>query len=584
MSMVRIIKKFNIILTQRQKIHVIKLIFLMVVGGFLEMISVSLILPFVGTIINGADIMGNKYVMLTCRVFNIESYYGFLVLLAMVMSGIYIFKNIFLVFQMMMHNKFANETKVYTQMKIFRNYLLKSYEYFLDVKSGDILQAINSDTAVTFSLLSQVLSLLSELIVSGILVGTIFIISPAITVSVATILIVALRFISRIIKPVMERFGKQSVEANIAFYQCITQAIQGIKAVKITRAENYFENVFEKYGSIIARLGYISGVITVAPRFMIEAVSMSSFFGVIAILIYIGNIEIEKLIPMLSGVAVAAVRLLPSASRISAGYAQVIYSEPSLDRMIIRLNQLDDEKINMNQDAFLEPKGFINDLKSEICIDNLDYKYPTGKKYILKGANLKIIFGQSVGIVGISGGGKTTLVDILLGLLHPEKGCVKVDGVPIQQDIGGWLAQIGYIPQQIFMIDGNIRENVAFGVPKSEIDDDKVWEALKEAAIADFVYNLPDGLSTEIGERGIRLSGGQRQRIGIARALYFDPKVLFFDEATSALDNETEAAIMDSISKLKGDKTMIIVAHRLTTLEGCDHIYKVEEGRITQER
>lgn len=189
-----------------------------------------------------------------------------------------------------------------------------------------------------------------------------------------------------------------------------------------------------------------------------------------------------------------------------------------------------------------------------------------------------------MGVVGASGAGKTTAVDILLGLLKPQKGKVLIDGTDISLDMDGWLSEIGYIPQFIFMLDGDIRENVAFGVPEGEIDDDKVWEALEEAALAEFVKSLPDGLNTQIGERGLRLSGGQRQRIGIARALYSDPSILFFDEATSALDNETEAAIMDSINHLHGTKTMVIIAHRLTTIEGCDIVYRVEDGKIRRER
>ena len=222
--------------------------------------------------------------------------------------------------------------------------------------------------------------------------------------------------------------------------------------------------------------------------------------------------------------------------------------------------------------------------EGSIDLENIRYKYPTGEKDILNGAGLRIEKGTSIGIVGASGSGKTTAVDLILGLLTPNAGIVTVDGVDIHNGYKNWISQIGYIPQSIFLLDSNIRENVAFGVPPEEIDDEKVWHALKEAALDDHVRSLPDGINTEIGERGIRLSGGQRQRLGIARALYFDPEVIVFDEATSALDNDTEIAIMESINHLQESKTMIIIAHRLSTIENCDAVYCVEDGKIFRQR
>ena len=224
----------------------------------------------------------------------------------------------------------------------------------------------------------------------------------------------------------------------------------------------------------------------------------------------------------------------------------------------------------------------------------MSYHYPDSDstRNVLNDVSFSINKGESVGIIGPSGAGKTTTVDILLGLLKPQKGRVTIDGSDISLDMKDWLDQIGYIPQSIFMLDGTIRENVAFGVTGSDKKSDssiydidaRVWKALDDASLADFARSLPDGLDTEIGERGVRLSGGQRQRIGIARALYYDPQILVFDEATSALDNETESAIMESINHLQGEKTMIIIAHRLTTIENCDKVYKVEGGKITRER
>ena len=224
------------------------------------------------------------------------------------------------------------------------------------------------------------------------------------------------------------------------------------------------------------------------------------------------------------------------------------------------------------------------DVKKEITLQDITYKYPNSEALIFDHADMTIPIGSAVGIVGTSGSGKTTIVDVMLGLLNLQTGSILADGVDVQTNYEGWLKNIGYIPQTIFMIDSTIRKNVAFGIADEDIDDNRVWEVLKEAQLDEFVHTLPDGLDTGIGERGIRISGGQRQRIGIARALYEDPEVLVLDEATSALDNDTEAAIMESINRLHGKKTLVIIAHRLQTIEKCDMVFRVENGQINRER
>lgn len=308
---------------------------------------------------------------------------------------------------------------------------------------------------------------------------------------------------------------------------------------------------------------------------------MAAMFIVVAVLIGNGT-ELQSIIPMLTAVAMAAIRLLPSVNRISGALNKISYGEPMLDKVIENMHVLEKNPAQTNdgkRHGLSVPK-----LRELLKFERISYHYPSSEEPVLSNASMTIRRGESVGIVGPSGAGKTTSVDIILGLLNPQSGQVLVDGVNIKNDLHGWLSQIGYIPQMIFMLDDTIRANVAFGEQKGDIDDAKVWCALREAALEEFVRSLPEGLDTQIGERGVRLSGGQRQRIGIARALYQNPEVLIFDEATSALDNETESAIMESIHGLRGTKTMIIIAHRLTTIEACDRIFRVEHGKIEQER
>ena len=293
--------------------------------------------------------------------------------------------------------------------------------------------------------------------------------------------------------------------------------------------------------------------------------------------------SVAELMKLVSAFALAAVRLMPSVNRVNTYIANISYHESALNYIY---DNIDIEAVREQgrQDALKkqeEVKESIT-LSKEIALSDITYAYPNTEKNIFDHADMMIPVGKSIGVVGSSGAGKTTVVDILLGLLDIQGGKITSDGTDIMKNYAGWLSRIGYIPQSIYMVDDTIRSNIAFGVKKEEIDEARVWEVLEEAQMKSFVENLPDGLDTEIGERGVRISGGQRQRLGIARALYHNPELLIFDEATSALDNDTETAIMEAIDKLHGQKTMVIIAHRLNTIEKCDVIYKVDGGKIVE--
>ena len=582
MVIFRIIKKFRGILSQHQKVRVIELFILMVIGGFMEMLSVALIIPFIQTILNPEEMSNNPIVIKVMDFFGLQIYQTFLVLLALVMVAIYFAKNAFLVFQMIVQNRFVQNNKFAMQQRMFHNFLCRPYEFFLSANSGEIMRIISDDTSLAFVTLTTVLSFFSEMIVALTLMITVFIISPAITIAMGMILLIAVVVINLFTRGPVSRAGKKNQKALATMYQTLLQAIEGIKVVKLSRKENFFEKRYEKNGYIAIRTSYINMLSAVFPRYLIETFAMGGFFLILAGMIYSG-VEIKSLLPAVTGAAMAAVRLLPCANRIASAISTLNFYEPSVDKMIENLNYLKDQYDNRSNSEIRNGVE-INELKESIMAKDITYKYPTGEKFVLHGAQLEIKRGQSVGIVGTSGAGKTTAVDLILGLLQPQGGQILIDGTDIHLDMDGWLAQIGYIPQSIFMLDGNIRDNVAFGVDKSEVDDERVWKALRDASLEDFVKSLPEGIETQIGERGIRVSGGQKQRIGIARALYTNPEILFFDEATSALDNETESAIMESINHLQGTKTMIIIAHRLTTIENCDVVYRVEEGKIIMEK
>lgn len=580
MSILRVLKKFSIILSHHQKVRVAELIVLMIIGGFVEMLSVTLIVPFTEAVVNPDSINNNSYVKMICQMFHLDSYRMFLVFLAIVMALVYIVKNLFLLFQMNIQQRFVYQNRFRMQQKLLKSYLSRPYEYYLNINSGEVLRIVGSDTREAFTLLASLLMLFAELVVSVTLIGTVFVIAPGVTLGMAVLLLVMMFILMKIIRPILSKAGISNQAAYSSMNQWLLQSIQGIKELKILRKEHFFEQNFETNGRIYVKTSYKRDTLGLIPRFAIEAAAMSSFFLVIAFMIY-RNIQLDTLVPVLSSVAVASVRLLPSVNRISQSMADVSFREPMLDKVIESL-----------QDVFAREKE--EELKkaeepiicgiSKLSLSHITYHYPKGQVNVLDDASMVIQKGQSVGIVGTSGAGKTTLVDILLGLLQPQEGTVLVDGIDIKEDMSGWLSRIGYIPQTIFILDGDIKANVAFGIETDQIDDEAVWRALKEAALDEFVHSLPEGLSTQLGERGVRLSGGQRQRIGIARALYHNPEILFFDEATSALDNETETAIINSISQLQGFKTLIIIAHRLSTIAGCDVVYRVENGKIRKER
>lgn len=582
MSIFRILKKYKQLLTKKQWNSLFPLFFLMLIAGVMETLSVSLIMPFMDIVMNPTRIRGKWYIVLIQEIFNRDDTKFILAVIALAMAVVYIVKNMYVIWEMRIQQFFVSKSMFDTQKGLIAVLMKKPYEYFLQLSSGTMLTIVYNHIASVFGLLTQVLYMFSELIVAGMLVITLFIISPIISLLIGGVLSVLMLVISRVIKPILKRASADNRDSSQELYKWILQSIQGIKEVKVLETEGYFLDKYDKAGRIYVNANCTYTVMNNLPRALIEAVTMAGFFITISIFILTGQ-NIGNMFPVIAAIAMAAIRLLPAANRISGALASIAFSEGYMDELLAFLNNVDNTEKSQND--ITSSGNVAYDYKwSIIKIENIIYRYPNTETPVLQGASVEVKRDETIGIVGESGAGKSTLIDIAMGLLVPEAGTVSVDGVSIQKDIKGWISNIGYIPQSIFMLDDNIRKNVAFGISTNEIDDDKVWRALDDAALGDFIRGMPDGLDTQIGERGMRLSGGQRQRIGIARALYRDPQILFFDEATSALDNETEKEIMVSINGLKGHKTMVIIAHRLTTIESCDHIYRVENGKIIQER
>lgn len=585
--MKKILKKLMVLLDKRQKRVMVLLIILMLIGAVLETAGVSMVLPVMNVVMDENAVEKHAYLQVLCRILHIDNgdTRSLMIFTMVGLIGIFVIKNIFLFFQQKAQLKFVYTNQFATSRRMMINFMERPYEYYLNADTSVIQRSITSDVNNMYGLILSLLQLFSEAIVFACLAVVSLLADVWMTITVTVLLVVVLLIIKCILKPIMKKAGEENQDYYSGLYKWIDQSVMGIKEIKIANKENYFINEYAKCGA-----GYVSAVqrynlFNATPRLLIETVAIAGmiFYMMIKIL---GGTAVTDIMPQVTALAVAAMRLIPCANRINNHLTSISYFEPFFMGVSDNLQEeIRDESINYDEKAYqkkIEVEKL--EIRDKIELKDIVYKYPNSEVLIFDHANMEIPIGRSVGIVGTSGAGKTTVVDILLGLLTLQNGEILADGVEVRDHYQSWLKNIGYIPQTIFMIDSTIRKNVAFGCADEDIDDEKVWRALKEAQLDEFVRGLPEGLDTSIGERGIRISGGQRQRIGIARALFEDPEVLVLDEATSALDNETEAAIMDSINRLHGKKTLVIIAHRLQTIEKCDMVYRVENGKVSRER
>ncbi len=584
-------RKFQRLFSTRQKRQLVGLFFLMLFGALLEILGVSLIVPLVSVVMQGDIMKTNQFVGAVCKSFHIQSDRVFLICCIILLIVVFIFKDLYLVFQIYVQNRFVYNNRFRMQQRLMDMYLNRGYEYYLNASSGEVVRVVQSDVANAFHLLSGLLNFGTELVVSLFLVVTVFVINPLMTLLVGAVLFFVMVLTARVAKPHLNKQGVILQESIAQTNKWLFQMVNGIKEVTVGDKKGFFLANFSVHGKRLARAERWNNLLQNAPRLLIEAASVVSMLAALLVAVLM-EVEISGLVPTIAAFGMAAMKLMPSANRISGALNQAAYLGPSLDNLLesLQLDTKPDIKssggVPCENRAEYKTSGSASSLSltKNVELRHISYHYPNEAVPVLQDADMLIPIGKSIGIVGASGAGKTTAVDIMLGLLQPQAGEVLADGVPVKEHYAEWLSHIGYIPQMIFMLDDTIRANVAFGVAPEAVEEDRVWKALEEAQLSDFVRGLPQGLDTAIGERGIRLSGGQRQRIGIARALYPNPELLFFDEATSALDTETESAIMESINRLHGRKTLVIIAHRLATIAECDMVYRVGDGAITRER
>ena len=581
---VSLLGKINYIFDKKQKFQLVILGVMIFIGGILETLGVSAMIPVVTALLTPDELQGYierfDFLQAICNFLHIEDVSQITTALLIALIVIYVVKNLYILFLTYAQNTFVTRSRNRMISRVMAEFLNRPYEKYLGADIPTVFRITDSDIPQTFSLILAMLQMASEVVVSLLIFLVLIFQDVKMTLFIILVFGVMTLFILKVFKPRLNQIGakNQALQSRIAKWRI--QAIYGLKDVKVLNREEFFVRNYYETGSVGADVARNYAVLNNSPRLLIETTFIGSVLAYIVIYINGGG-DTASILTTLTTFALAAIRVLPSVNRINTYITEIAYTQPSLDFVYENLQE------GMKTDAMLAERkanSQVEKLKLEdkIELNNISFHYPDSDKYIFEGAHMEVPKGKSVGIMGTSGAGKSTIVDVLLGLLHAQSGTITCDGVDIFKNYESWLAQIGYIPQSIYLIDESIRDNIAFGIDADKIDEERIWKVLEEAQLKEFVEELPEGLDTTIGDRGVRLSGGQRQRIGIARALYNDPEILVFDEATSALDNDTEAAVMEAVNSFHGKKTMVIIAHRLNTIEKCDIIYKVEDKKLIQ--
>ena len=571
------IRKLRVIFTRRQKIKFLILFVLLFVGSVLEFLGVSLVLPFVQLVMEPMG-LNSGLLLLLSRWFPVSSGRELLFLTGFLLAGVYILKNGYLVVMKAAELRFIFNNRLVLAGRLMRSYMEKPYTFHLEKNSSEVLESVTFEVNKLYDLILYGMELISDLLIIAMIFLYLLWKDPVITLVVAVLLglcsLLYFRFMHRRTKV----YGRENQLYNSRMIQAVHQAMGGIKEIKLMAREDYFVRAYEENGRRYASSLKKSQFFQYLPKYLMETICVCGILGVVLLRLSMGT-EMKTLIPQLSVFAVAAFRLLPSVNQVNRLFHNILFLSPSISRIyedLQRSGAHQGEGAGKNAGRELLPAD-------RICFRDVSFGYPGSSKEILSHVDLEIPVGSSIGFVGSSGAGKTTFVDLLLGLLRPDSGSVLYGGQDIRDYRESWGRKLGDIPQTIYLADDTIRRNIAFGIPDSLIKEEQVWKALKEAQLSDFVQSLEKGLDTRIGEAGVRLSGGQRQRIGIARAFYQEPEILVFDEATSALDTETEAAVMEAIEHLRGRCTLLMIAHRTSTLSGCDQVYKVQDQGLIPE-
>lgn len=575
-----IVKKLMYILDRHQKVWGIVVFFLSFLGALMEAVGVSAILPLVQLMIEPDIILEqNEMINKILQSMGIHNNTDVIVFIVLCIILVYIIKNIYLTFLAYIRCQYACKIQRELSVKMMRFYMQRGYSFFTAHNSSELIRGVSSSPASVYQILQNGLRLLSEILtVLAVISMCIMIMDVQLVVVIIILIVICLVSVLAIFKNMTIYYGKKYHEYLAKTTKACYQAFQGIKEVLVLNRQEYFTKEYESAYVEQQKATVGQNMASESPGYFIEAVCITGLL----LYVFFQCIHVDDasiLLPAFSALAVGAFRILPALGRISSGINTVIFYLPAIQEVYNNFLEVEKCSESISDTVYDKAQGNIN-FEQEIVVQGLDWRYPDSEEYVLKDINLKIQKGESIAFIGASGAGKTTLADILLGLLIPEKGNILVDGTSIYQYKEKWGKLIGFVSQAFYINDDTIRNNIAFGVDEKQIDDDKVWDALEQAQLKEFVASLDKKLDTKVGERGVRFSGGQRQRLAIARALYECPEILVLDEATAALDNDTETAVMEAVEHLKGKITLIIIAHRLSTIRNCDKVYEVRDEAI----
>jgi ABC-type multidrug transport system fused ATPase/permease subunit len=567
------------LLTAYEKRHLVLVLILTLIMGFVELIGIGSLGPFIMIVSSPQIIHTNTYLNFAYTYFNFASDNSFIIAFGITVVIILAISNFCLAVINYITQRYSTNRRHSIAMRLLERYLRQSYIFYLNVNTAKLIRTVLNDVAIFVNgVLLSLLQLISGSIVSLSIFVLLIIINPLLAVIISLVIGLSYIIIFSIVRKILARKGAEQIRYNTLKHKHIFEVFGGIKDIKILGKETVFLNFFSGPSQKSARNDAVSEVINDLPKYLIETIAIGGIVGVIVILIHSGA-KIESFLPILTVYAFGAYRILPLLQKIFRSFASIKYNYSFVENLYRDFTTLP-------EGASLSSEGTPRmDFRTAIKLENITFAYPNAEKDIIKNQSITIASNTSIALVGATGCGKTTLVDIILGLLEAQTGKISIDDTEINDtNRKNWQKNLGYVPQSIYLTDDTIRNNIAFGIDPEKIDDEAVRNAARLANIHDFVANeLKDSYNTIIGERGIRLSGGQRQRIGIARAVYHNPSVLILDEATSALDSLTETAIMDAIKNFSRKKTIIMIAHRITTVKNCDVIYLMDKGIITDQ-
>ena len=574
------IGKILSLLTTREKTHLYLILVAQVGLAFIDMAGVASIMPFIAVVANPDVIRGSRWLELAYDSFGFTSIKNFLLLLGMLVLGLLIVSNLSKAVITWLTLKYDNRLYHTLARRMFASYLARPYEFFLSRNAVDLKKNVLEDVRMVIAgILSSLMQVVSGVLVALFILALLLAVNPSVAVTIALVIGLPYGVIYLVAARHLTSIGQVQWETNRIKHNVVSEGLSSIKDLKILGGIGVFVQRFSSQAQRHSQVNVTAGLISQIPRFLLETIA---FGGILLIVVFkLGSEQSTGgIMSILALYAFAAYRMLPAIQQIFAGISTIHTSLPALETLHrnLKADVVTSSGSDWAEIQKLQPLPFTHALQ----LRDVVYSYPGTREFAVRGLNLTIVPNTSIGLVGTTGSGKTTIADLILGLLTPTSGLLLADDIEINSDnVTRWQRNLGYVPQHIFLSDDTITRNIAFATPEQEIDRAAVIHAARIANLHTFIEEeLPDGYETVIGERGVRLSGGQCQRIGIARALYHNPALLIMDEATSALDTVTEESFIEALRTLSGEKTIMIIAHRLTTVKDCDVIYLMENGQI----